>query len=256
MKAIPAVEATSLAIGHRRRRTAICGDLNLALAAGEFVCLVGRNGVGKTTLLRTLSGVQRPLSGHVRLAGRDAAGLRQIEIARLVGLVQTQPIEIGALSAYQMVALGRYPHVGWGGQLSTTDHAVVRRAIAAVGAAAVAHRDVGELSDGERQRINIARALAQEPAVLLLDEPMAFLDLPSRMALVALLRRLAREEGVAIVAATHDLDLALRNADRIWLMTGSRLHAGVPDDLVLAGHLAAAFGVERSAFSLAPTLAN
>ncbi|MCW5717020.1 MAG: ABC transporter ATP-binding protein [Bauldia sp.] len=245
-----ALEAENLVVGyrHRRRKLPVLPALDLAVRTGEFVCLLGPNGAGKSTLLRTLATVQRPLGGVLRIGGAEVSTLRQVEIGRRIGLVQTERLDVGALTAYAVVSLGRYPHVGWGGHLGPADHAAVRRALDNVGAAHLGHRDIGELSDGERQRINIARALAQEPAILILDEPTAFLDIGSRVELMGLLRRLARESGLAVVASTHDLDLALRSADTVWLMSLGRLQAGAPEDLVFGGEFEAAFGSERIAF--------
>ncbi|MGD9740731.1 MAG: ABC transporter ATP-binding protein [Bauldia sp.] len=246
-----AIEARDLTVGYRRRgrRYPVLSGLDLVVGRGAFVCLIGPNGVGKTTLLRTLSGSLGPLAGQLLLDGRAAAGLRDIERARLVGLVRTERFEVGSLSAARVVSLGRYPHVGWGGRLGPADHDAVRRSLAAVGAEHLADRDVMELSDGERQRVNIARALAQEPAILLLDEPTAFLDVAGRVELMGLLRRLAREGGVTIVASTHELDLALRTADRIWLVGPDRsLSDGAPEDLVADGAFADAFLSDRISF--------
>jgi iron complex transport system ATP-binding protein len=247
----PALETVALTVGYRRRRrrTPVFTGLNLTVAAGELVCLVGPNGVGKTTLFRTLSGGLRPIAGVVRLGGRDIAMLRQFELARVLAVVTTDRMEVSALRAYQVAALGRYPHTGWGGRLSAEDHAAIRWALRAVGADHLADRDVSELSDGERQRINIARALAQRPSILILDEPTAFLDLPSRIELMALLRDLARDEGVAVIVSTHDLDLALRTADQLWVMTRAKeLFTGAPEDLVFAGRLGEAFSTGRIRF--------
>ena len=152
-------------------------------------------------------------------------------------------MDTGNLSAYALAALGRYPYTGWDGRLSATDEEVVRWAMEAVGARELAARSVGELSDGERQKVTIARALAQEPAVLLLDEPTAFLDLPRRVEIVQLLRRLAGEGDRAVLLSTHDLDLALRSADRLWLLPpGGPLQTGAPEDLVLNGAFQRIFG--------------
>ena len=168
--------------------------------------------------MRTLAGLQKPLAGEVFLEDRDLHGLTESERARLLGLVLTERVDVGNLSAYALVALGRYPYTGWDGSLSPADEEVVRWAIDAVGARDLAARSVGELSDGERQKVMIARALAQEPAVLLLDEPTAFLDLPRRVEIVQLLRRLVGDSDRAVLLSTHDLDLALRCADRLWLL--------------------------------------
>jgi iron complex transport system ATP-binding protein len=156
---------------------------------------------------------------------------------------------VGALSAYRLVELGRYPHLDWYGRLSPKDHDVVKQAIRAVSAEHLSSRDSNSLSDGERQRFMIARALAQEPSILLLDEPTAFLDVPSRVQVMGLLRHLARDENLAIVVSTHDLELALRMADTLWLVApGGRLHTGTPEDLILDGSLAGAFQAENIRF--------
>jgi iron complex transport system ATP-binding protein len=148
-----------------------------------------------------------------------------------------------------MVALGRYAHCGWSGRLAPADFAVVDRAIEAVGAAHLADRDCRELSDGERQKLNLARVLAQEPSLIILDEPTAFLDVSARVELTALLRRLTREQGTAVVASTHDLELAIRNADTAWLIGPDRkLYAGAPEDLLATGVVADAFSSPRLRF--------
>ena len=197
---------------------------------------MGPNGAGKSTLIRTLAGLQKPLAGDVLLHSRDLHGLTESERARLLGLVLTERVDVGNLSAYALVALGRYPYTGWDGRLSPADVEAVRWAITAVGARDLAARSIAELSDGERQKVMIARALAQEPAVLLLDEPTAFLDLPRRVETVRLLRRLAGHSDRAVLLSTHDLELALRCADRLWLLPpGGPLQTGAPEDLVLSG---------------------
>jgi iron complex transport system ATP-binding protein len=236
----PVIETRDLSVGYRSRRrsTVVLRNLNLSVQPGEFVCLLGPNGIGKSTLLRTFSTIQRPLAGCVLLDNEEVHRLRQAELARRLSVVLTERVEVGALTAYNVVELGRYPYTGWNGRLSTYDHEVVRWAITSVGAAHLAPRDIGELSDGERQRVMIARALAQQPKVMLLDEPTAFLDVPSRVEMTGLLRRLAREHKVAVILSTHDLELALRAADTVWLLApGGVLHVGGPEDLVLNGAL-------------------
>jgi iron complex transport system ATP-binding protein len=199
--------------------------------------------------MRTLAGMQAPLAGNVLLGAHDIATLSPRDIAQRLSVVLTEPVDAGALSAYALVALGRHPYTNWIGNLTTADDTAVRRAIEMVGAVPLAQRQMHELSDGERQRVMIARALAQEPLVMLLDEPTAFLDLPRRVEIVRLLRNLAHTTGRAILISTHDLDLALRSADRLWLMeTGGTLHIGAPEDLVLNGAFEHTFRREGVAF--------
>ena len=250
------LSTTDLTIGYHATRhsiTPVVQHITVDLRAGELVCLIGPNGAGKSTLMRTLAGMQAPLSGHIRLMDDDLSTLKPRDLARRLSIVLTERIDVGMLTAYSLVALGRYPYTGWMGELRPEDEAVIHQAIMAVGALDLADRNVGELSDGERQKIMIARALAQEPVVMLLDEPTAYLDLPRRAELMTMLRRLARETGRAILLSTHDLDLALRNADRIWLLPkGGSLHVGAPEDLVLSGAFESAFkgeGVQFDAYS-------
>jgi iron complex transport system ATP-binding protein len=227
----------------------VAQDIDVLLYAGELVCLIGPNGAGKSTLMRTLAGMQSPLAGYTTLLNDDVHKLDARELARRLSIVLTDRIDVGLLSGYALVALGRHPYTDWTGQLSPHDEAVVRWAVEAVGASDLAPRNVNELSDGERQKLMIARALAQEPAVMLLDEPTAYLDLPRRVEIMLLLRELARKTSRAILLSTHDLDLALRNADRIWLMPkGGDLQVGAPEDLVLSGAFEKAFASEGVQF--------
>jgi iron complex transport system ATP-binding protein len=243
------LSTAGLAVGYRGRRgrhAVVLAGLDLALEAGRLTCLLGPNGSGKSTLLRSVVGLQRPLAGTVRLGDDDLRTLGPLERARRLAVVLTEPLDAGLLRAEDLVALGRYPHTGWAGRLTAADHAVVDWALHAAGAFQLRERPVVELSDGERQRVLIARALAQQPAVLALDEPVAFVDVARRIELVRLLGHLARECGLAVLLTTHDLDLALRTADTVWLIEGAAggprvLHAGAPEDLALDGAVARAF---------------
>jgi iron complex transport system ATP-binding protein len=237
-----------LSIGYKNP---IHENLNVELLAGELVCLIGPNGAGKSTLIRTLAGMQKPLAGHVLLMGEDVRRMDSRSLAQRLSLVLTERAEVGLLTGYALVGLGRHPYTDWGGNLSQKDEAVIRWAVEAVGAEDIAPRYVGELSDGERQKLMIARALAQEPALMILDEPTAFLDLPRRVEMMQLLRRLAHETNRAILLSSHDLDLALRNADKIWLLPkNGRLSVGAPEDLVLNGAFEAAFRSEGVVFDM------
>lgn len=239
-----ALRASDLTVGYRTRLTqhAVLERINVVVQPGELVCLLGPNGIGKTTLLRTLARMQPPLGGRVELGGADMSSITTLELARRLGVVLTERLALDAFPVRLIVELGRYPHSGWFGRLNETDHRAVAWAIDAVGMRHLAERDFSRLSDGERQRVMIARALAQEPVLLLLDEPTAFLDLPSRVELMAWLRQLTRGGELAVVFSTHDLELALRTADVVWLvMPDGELIIGAPEDLVMSGRIDDAF---------------
>ncbi|ODH02289.1 ATP-binding protein [Nostoc sp. KVJ20] len=245
----------NLTIGYKTsRKTVRCvvSDISVSLQAGELVCLLGPNGAGKSTLLRSLAGMQPPIEGEVRLLEENIYKLAPQELAKRLSLVLTEKVDVGMLSAYTLVSMGRYPYTDWWGNLTSEDETIVHWAIKSVGAVHLAQRQVSELSDGERQKIMIARALAQSPIVMLLDEPTAFLDLPRRVEIMQLLRQLARETNQAILLSTHDLDLALRLADKVWLLsTNGILHVGAPEDLVLSGAFADTFESEGVEFDVA-----
>lgn len=238
------IEFRELAIGYRsRRRTStVAAGLQAVAHRGELTVLLGPNGCGKSTLIRTLCGLQPALGGQVLLDGSDVAAVPPDELARRVAVVLTDRIDPGLLSARELVGLGRIPYLSRTARLTADDAAVIDWALAAVGASNLAARPAAELSDGERQRVLTARALAQQPSVLVLDEPTAFLDVPSRAGLVEMLRGLARDHGLAIVMSTHDLELALRIADRVWLLgsDGALLDA-IPEELMLAGQIGELF---------------
>jgi iron complex transport system ATP-binding protein len=239
-----ALVATGLVAGYRRgrrERPVVAAD-RLVAARGRTTALLGRNGSGKSTLLRTLVGAQRPLAGEVTVDGVPLRSLGRADRARRLAVVLTDRVDPGLLTVGELVGLGRHPHTGWRGRLDTADRDAARRAAATVGVEGLWDAPFGELSDGQRQRALVARALAQEPALLVLDEPTAFLDVPGRLSLTAALSDLARTAGIAVVVATHDLDLALAHADVTWLAHEGRVHASTPESLVADGTLAAAFG--------------
>lgn len=240
-------------------RRAVVGPETRVLRRGELACLLGPNGAGKSTLLRTMAGMQAPLAGRVLLDGADLHRLSPRELARRLSIVLTDRVTAGLLTAYDLVALGRHPFTDWTGRLTPADHEVVARAIRLVGAEPLAHRAVAELSDGERQKVMVARALAQEPSVMILDEITAFLDLPRRVEVMHLLQRLAHDHGCTILLSTHDLELALHTADTLWVLSGGQLTTGIPEELVLDGAFEHAFAGEgiwfdrrRGHFRMAP----
>jgi len=242
----------NLTIGYhlaRRPTHVVARELQLTLTSGELTCLLGPNGSGKSTLLRTMAGMQPPIEGRILFGGRELKSYSHRELSRFLSVVLTDRVDVGFLSSYSLVALGRHPYTGWSGRITPEDDRTVRWALNAVNAELLLDRYVVELSDGERQKIMIARALAQEPRLMLLDEPTAFLDVPRRVEIMQLLRKLARETGKSIFLTTHDLELALRGADRICLLSmEGNLSTGVPEDLVLRGAFEETFHSEGVRF--------
>lgn len=240
----PVLQVRGLSVGYRASRTRceVLSGIELAVHTKELMCVLGPNGIGKSTLLRTLVGLQPALSGEITLSGARLAAITQPELARRVGVVLTERVVIDSLRARRVVELGRYAHSGWWGTLGDADRRAVEWAIQCVGASHLMDRDFSQLSDGERQRVMIARALAQQPSLLVLDEPTAFLDVTSRAELWGLLRRLTSQRQLAVIASTHDLDLALRTADTICLVgTDGVTTVGTPAALIESGAIAATF---------------
>ena len=247
------LETKNLSIGFKEGRSGIVTiseGLNLKLNIDELVCLVGPNGVGKSTWLRTLIGLQKPLAGEIFLLGKPIKGYRPAALAALISVVLTSPVSVGAMRVEDLVGIGRFPFTGLFDKLDEEDHKAIQASLDLVGATPLKQRYFDELSDGERQRVMVARALAQEPKILFLDEPTAFLDLPGRVSMLSLLRNLAHKQGKAVLTSTHDLDLALHSADRIWLMNGAgEVSQGSPEDLVLSGQFGSTFDQPNVTFN-------
>lgn len=238
------IEGKGLCIGYKTGKAVkqVHAGLDFKLRRGELTCLLGANGAGKSTLLRTLAASQPPLGGELDLLDKPVASYSERERSRAIGVVLTDKTQVGGLTVFELAALGRQPHTGFFGRLSRADKAIVSRALHAVGIGDKAGHYMAELSDGERQKVMIAKALVQECPVILLDEPTAFLDVVSRIEIMSLLHRLAVDEGKAILLSTHDIEQALVLSDRLWLLTPEQgLECGVTEDLILAGRMDALF---------------
>ncbi|MCL1868093.1 MAG: ABC transporter ATP-binding protein [Paludibacter sp.] len=228
----------SLSIGYLRKGEtfAIQRDLNLQLNLGELVCLAGPNGSGKSTLLRTLSGLQPPLFGRVQIDGEDIFALSVRQKALQLAMVLTERVDIENTTVAQTVAMGRQPYTSWWGIIAKNDEKKINDALQLVHLQEFKNRFINELSDGERQRVMIARALAQDTPHIFLDEPTAHLDLPNRIEIMLLLRRLAHKTKKAILLSTHELDIALQVADCIWLLSSDLpVQIGSPAALIANG---------------------
>jgi len=236
-----AVEADGLHFAYVRGEAVLAG-LSMRADAGRLTCVLGPNGSGKTTLLRLLVGLARPGEGEVRLAGRPLGSYRRADLARRVAYVPQETLAAAPFTVAETVLMGRSPHIGALGFESEGDWEAAEAALRQTGTARFADRGLEDLSGGERQRVLLARALAQEPDVILLDEPTAFLDIKHQHAIYSLLRRLARVEGKAVVAVSHDVSLASAYGDRLVLLSKGRVAAaGTPDEVVRPAVLAGVY---------------
>lgn len=224
-----AITTNRLTVGYRGHR--VVEDISLSLPCGRLVCLLGPNGAGKSTLLRTLCGFQPPIAGTVTISGNDITTMSAAEVARLVSVVLTDRPLTPSLTATEMVGMGRAPYTGFWGRLSDDDSRLVSEAMQTVGIAPLATRRMGRLSDGERQKVMIAKALAQHTPVIVLDEPTAFLDYPSKVAVMKTLARLAHDEGKTILMSTHDLELAAQLGDELMEIENKHIRKITADEV-------------------------
>jgi iron complex transport system ATP-binding protein len=235
----PCLHTTDLAIGYHLSGGTVNllhQHIELQLHQGEVICLLGPNGSGKSTLIRTLAGFQKPLAGKVLFGEDNLNNLTAGQLARQVSVVLTGQVDIANANVFSMVAYGRTPYTGFLGRLQPEDHAIVNEALEQVGIKNLAHRKFTELSDGEKQKVMIAKSLAQQTPLIFLDEPTAFLDFPARVEILKFLRQATRISGKAILLSTHDLNLAIRFADSIWMMGKEKpIATGTPEDMVLQG---------------------
>lgn len=218
------ISLSQLSVGYSSSHPVI-SDINLELKSGQLACLIGENGIGKSTLLKTLTGFLPKLNGSLLLDNRDIESFSQRELARQVSIVLTQKPDVQNLTIEEIIGLGRSPYTGFFGRLRAEDRKVVDDAIATLGIEKLRGRMIQTLSDGERQKVMIAKALAQETPVILLDEPTAFLDFPSKAETFQSLQRMAHERDKLILLSTHDLELAVRFSDSLLEVKAGTLKA-------------------------------
>lgn len=247
------LHAQNLNIGYKqaKQQTIIAQNLNCEIFEGEMLCLLGPNGSGKSTFIRTIAGLQPALGGSISIHNKQIDGKNAAQLAKNMSVVLTDSISMPNTSVWDIVSYGRHPHTNWLGILSESDSEIISNAIEKVGLSELKNRNLNTLSDGEKQRAMIAKALAQDTDFIMLDEPTAHLDLPNRIAIMKLLRDLAHSTRKSILLSTHELDLALQVADRIWLMQkNAPMLCGTPEDLVLQGSFQKVFSTQAFDFDI------
>jgi len=231
------LSVSSLKIGYAsgKNEHVLLPPLNAHAYKGELIAVIGRNGIGKSTLLRTVTGLQKPLGGEIFYDGKNITEYSLMELAQKVGYISTETVKVSNMKVYDLVALGRFPHTNWIGKIESKDHETIVDALEKTSMYSFSDRFVSELSDGERQKAMIARILAQDTGVLIMDEPTAFLDISSKYEIFHLLNILTNNNNKTIIFSTHDLQMAISQSDKIWLVLDDELITGSPEDLMIAG---------------------
>ena len=241
------IEIKHLSIGYEKKT--IISNINLTAKKGELIALIGTNGTGKSTLLRTISGLQRKKDGEINVLNNNINNYTQKELAKIISFVSTKSVSISNLSVYDLISFGRTPYTNWFGTVTNEDKSIIESAIKMVGMQNFLNKNIDEISDGEKQRVMIARTLAQNTPIILLDEPTAFLDLPNRFQTINLLNKLSKEQNKTIIFSTHDLNIAIQEADKIWIVSNDNILEGAPEDLILSGDFDKTFLNNKIAFN-------
>jgi len=246
------LQTNHLSVGYKAGIQArkIIRDLNVSVIEGELIGIIGQNGIGKSTLLRTIAKLQEPLEGEVLIDGLPITKYSRNIFAQKISFVSTEIVKLHHCTVRQLVSFGRSPYTNWFGQLSAKDEVLVSEAIEMVGLKPLSERYINEISDGEQQRVMIARTLAQDTDIIVLDEPTAFLDMPNKYEIIHLLRELTRKKKKTILFTSHDLNIAMREADRLWLITPDDFLDGAPEDLVLQHSISNLFEETRLKFDV------
>ena len=236
------IHLQNLSIGHRGHP--ILSDISVTFREGELIALLGRNGSGKSTLIRTIAGLLKPVSGKIFVQDRDISTMSRQEIAKLISLSSTSGIRVPHMKCWEFAAMGRAPWTNWAGKLLPRDERIVDRAMDSVGMRKYENMYTDRISDGEYQKMVIARALSQDTPVLLLDEPTAFLDVPGRHQIIGILAKLAAEEHKTIIFSTHDTDIALKRASKVFLIDSEGVFFGDASDSAVSIEIRRIFDIE------------
>ena len=227
----------SLKIGYvsGKKENILLPPLSASAIRGELIAVIGRNGIGKSTLLRTLAGLQQPLGGEIFYSKKNIRDYSRMELAQEVGYISTEIVKVSNMRVYDLVALGRFPHTNWIGKIEAKDHMAIMDALKKTSMESFREKFVSELSDGERQKTMIARILAQDTGIMIMDEPTAFLDVAGKYEILHLMHLLSNKNKKTIIFSTHDLQMAISQSDKIWLILDNKLFEGAPEDLMITG---------------------
>lgn len=242
------LETRELTVGHDKK--AVVEGINFEILRGQIIALLGPNGAGKSTILKSLSALLAPIKGAVNVGGQDLLGIKRKDLSKILAVVLTERLNAGFLSAFEVTAMGRYPHTGFLGKLTEQDKEIVKECLEVVHAEALADRSFNQLSDGEKQKIMLARALAQEPEMIILDEPTTHLDVKHKLEVMAILKRLSREKGITVIYSLHEIDLALKSCDTAILVKGGRIvDFGSPEKVGSNEAVSDLFDIDGAGFS-------
>jgi len=242
------IQICDLTVGYGKK--SVVNNINQEFSKGEFISLLGPNGSGKTTILRTLSRLLSPIKGVVKINGLELEAFKQSELAKTLSVVLTQRINPGLVTTREFVALGRYPHTGFLGRLTGQDKLKTDEALKMVNASGLADRYFGELSDGEKQKIVLARALAQEPEIMILDEPTLHLDLKHKIEVMSILQKFCREKGITVIVSLHDVDIALRVSDKVIMVKNGKIMGwGPPEEILETETVSALYDLDSARFN-------
>ncbi|HBZ19972.1 MAG TPA: ABC transporter ATP-binding protein [Bacteroidales bacterium] len=232
-----------------KSRHVLLPPLNGSAVKGELIAVIGKNGIGKSTLLRTFAGLQDLIGGNLTIDGENIVDFSRLQLSGKIGYISTEIVKVSNMKVYDLVSLGRFPHTNWLGRINSSDHQMILEAISRTGMADFRTRLISELSDGERQRAMIAMVLAQDAAVMIMDEPTAFLDISSKYEIIHLLNELTRNRNKTVIFSTHDLATAVSQADKIWLLKEWGITEGAPEDLMLDGSFETLFDSNKVDFN-------
>jgi len=242
------ISAHGLDAGYDKK--AVVSGVEINALKGQVICLIGPNGAGKSTILRTLAGMLAPVGGAVYIGNNDIRSITPNDLAKQMAVVLTESLNVNMTSAYEIASMGRIPYTGFFGRLNADDHRIVRECMQIVGAAELSERDFSSLSDGEKQKILIARALAQEPELIILDEPTSHLDIKHKIEILRILNRLSAVNGVTVILALHDLDIAVKNCQFVMLIKDGKVAAqGRPEDIIGKDTIGDLYGIEGAEFN-------